>query len=64
MVEEGLVGVTIASMDEGEAAVGMEVGGAMAMAVEEATRVVMVVTMATKEVEAMAEATLIGGETD
>ena len=64
MVEEGLVGVTIASMDEGEAAVGMEVGGAMAMAVEEATQVVMVVTMATKEVEAMAEATLIGGETD
>ena len=57
------MGVTIASMDEGEA-VGMEVGGAMATAVEEATPVVMVVTMATKEAEVMAEATLIGGETD
>ena len=62
--EEGSVGVTTASMDEGEG-VGMEEGGgAMALAVEEATQVVMVVTMATKEVEAMAVATLIGGETN
>ena len=65
MGEEGLVGVTTASMDEGEEGEeGMAGGGATALAEEEVTQVVMVVTMVTKEVEAMVVATRIGGETN
>ena len=63
MVEEGSVVVTIASMDE-EEGVDMEGGGAITMVAEEATLADMVVTMATKEAEAMVAATLIGGETE
>ena len=55
--------VTIASMDE-EEGVDMEGGGAITMVAEEATLADMVVTMATKEAEAMVAATLIGGETE